>query len=118
MYADPQTVTIDTVAQTLNKLTTSDRGSKFATSDRSHRLEVNHQDGRRLRHQIKLTKDTLVANPLISGQNISQSMTCYVVVDLPVGYDTAAAKKVVDGFVAYLAASSGSAVTKLLGGEA
>lgn len=117
MFADPQTITIDTVAQTLNRTNTTIGGAKYGSSDRTHRLEINHQDGRRLRHQIKLTKDSLVANPLISGQNVSQSMSVYVVVDLPVGYDTAAAKKVVDGFVAYLAATSGAAVTKLLGGE-
>lgn len=117
MFADPQTITIDTVAQTLNRTTPTNNGAKYGTSDRTHRLEINHQDGRRLRHQIKLSKDSLTANPLIAGQNVSQSMSVYVVVDLPVGYDTAAAKKVVDGFVAYLAASSGSAVTKLLGGE-
>lgn len=117
LFADPQTITIDTVAQTLNRTGSTETGGRFGTSDRSHRLDVNHQYGKRTRHQVKLQKDTLVANPLISGQNVSQSMSVYLVVDHAVGYDAAAAKKVVDGFIAYLAASSGSAITKLLGGE-
>lgn len=117
MFADPQTVTIDAVPITLNRLNTSDSGARYASSDGAHRLVVSHQNGRRNRRQIKLSKDTLVANPLIAGQNVSQSISVYTVVDLPVGYDVAAAKKVVDGHVAYLSASSGAAVTKLLGGE-
>lgn len=117
MFADPQTITIDTVAQTLNRTGSTENGGRFATSNRSHRLDVNHQYGKRVRHQIKLQFDTLTANPLISGQNVSQSMSTYLVVDLPAGYDTVAAKKVVDGFIAYLAATSGAQVTKLLGGE-
>lgn len=118
MYADPQTITINAVPKTLNKLTTSEAGSKFATSTRDVLMGVSHSYGRRVRHTIRLQNDTLVANPLISGQNVSQSMSVYVAVDLPVGYDTAAAKQVTDGFIAYLAASSGSAMAKLIGGEA
>lgn len=117
MFTEPQTITIDTVAQTLNRLGSGENTGRFGTSDRSHSLLVSHQNGRRLRHQIRLQKDTLVPNPLISGQNVNQSMSVFLVVDVPVGYDVAAAKKVADGFLAYLQASSGVAVTKLLGGE-
>lgn len=117
MFADPQSVTVNAVAQSLARTSSSENGGKFAKSDRSYKMEINHQYGRRQRHQIKLTHDSLVANPLVSGQNINQSSSVYIVVDLPVGYDTATAKLDIDGFVAFLAASSGSAVTKLLGGE-
>lgn len=117
MFADPQSVTVNSVAQSLARTSSSDNGGKFAKSDRSYKMEINHQYGRRQRHQIKLTHDLLVANPLISGQNVNSSISAYLVVDLPVGFDTATAKLDVDGFVSFLAASSGSAVTKLLGGE-
>lgn len=117
MFTEPQSVTIDAVPISMPRTSSADNSGKFMASDRAHKLEVNHQYGRRERHQIRLTKDSLVANPLISGQNVNQSMSVYVVIDVPIGYDTAAAKKVVDGFVSYLAATSGAAVTKLLGGE-
>lgn len=117
MFADPQSVTVNSVAQSLARTSSSENGGKFAKSDRTYKMEINHQYGRRQRHLIKLTHDSLVANPLISGQNINQSASVYIVVDLPTGYDTATAKLDVDGFVSFLAASSGSAVTKLLGGE-
>lgn len=117
MFSDPQTFTVNSVAKTLNRTGTTNDGAKYASASRDRRLEVNHQYGRRQRHQFKLTTDTLVANPLISGQNVSQSMSCYIVVDLPIGYDVAAAKFEVDALVANLSASSGANVTKLLGGE-
>lgn len=117
MFADPTVVTIDAAPKSLNKLTTTNSGSRFSTSDGAFRLEINHQNGRRNRRQMKLTHDSYVANPVITGQNIANSVSCYIVVDSPVGYDTASLKKDVDGFVAFLAATSGAAVTKLLGGE-
>jgi hypothetical protein len=45
-------------------------------------------------------------------------MSAYLVIDVPpVGYTVAEAQAVVDGFLAYLTASSGAKVTQLLGGE-
>lgn len=117
MFADPTVLTIDAAPVSLNKLTATSAGSKFATSDNKFRMEINHSNGRRVRHQMKLSHDTIVANPLITGNNIANSVSVYIVVDHPVGYDLAALKKDVDGFVAELAESSGAAVTKLLGGE-
>lgn len=117
MFADPQSITISGAAKTLNRTGTSEFGGHFATADRALREKVTHQYGRRVRHTIRLESDSLVANPLVSGQNVNQSATVFLTVDVPNGYDTATAKALVDGFTAYLAASSGAAVTKLLGGE-
>jgi hypothetical protein len=45
-------------------------------------------------------------------------MACYVVVDVPkVGYTITEQKQLVDALAAYLTASSGAAITRLLGGE-
>lgn len=117
MFAETQTFTIDAVAQNLVRTGSAESSGRFGTADRSHKLEVNHQRGRRNRDQIRFTRDTLVANPLITGQNVSQSISVMVIVDTPNGYDTAAAKKVVDGVLANLSASSGANIAKLLGGE-
>jgi hypothetical protein len=46
------------------------------------------------------------------------SGSCYLVIDHPpVGFTNAELKQYVDGYLAYLTASSGAAITKLLGGE-
>lgn len=117
MFTDPQAVTISGSAKTLNRTGSTESGGRFATADRAHQMSVNHSYGKRTRHQIKLQADTLVANPLVSGQNVSQSMSVYLVVDVPNGYDTATAKAVADGFLANLTASTGANLTKLIGGE-
>lgn len=117
MYTDPQSVTVTGVAKTLNRTGSTENGGKFATADRAYQMSVSHSYGKRTRHTIRLQSDSLVANPLVSGQNVNQSMSVYLVVDTPSGYDTATAKAVADGFLANLSASSGANVTKLLGGE-
>lgn len=117
MFTDPQSVTISGSAKSLARTGTGPDSGGFATSDRAHRMTISHAYGKRTRRVVKLTQDSLVANPLVSGQNINQSMSVHLVVDAPAGYDSATAKAVVDGFTAFLTASSGAAVTKLLGGE-
>jgi hypothetical protein len=117
MFADPQTVTVNAIAKSLVRTGTGIDTGSFATSDRAYRLTVSHDYKRRTRRVAKLQHDSLVASPLISGQNVNQSVAVHMVVDAPAGYDTTLLKQDVDGFVAWLAASSGAAVTKLLGGE-
>ncbi len=117
MFADPQSITISGAAVSLPRTGASVDTGGFASADRSHRMTVSHTYGKRVRHLIKLTKDSLVVNPLVAGQNVNQSMGVHLVVDVPAGYDTATAKAAVDGFLAMLSASSGAQLTKLLGGE-
>lgn len=117
MYSDPQSVTVSGSAKSLARTASTENGGKFATSDRAYQMSVAHQYGKRTRHTIRLQSDSLVANPLVSGQNVNASMSTYLVVDTPAGYDTVTAKAVVDGFLANLTASTGANITKLLGGE-
>ncbi len=117
MFTDPQSVTISGSAKSLPRTSSTENGAKFATSDRTHRMSVVHNYGRRQRHTIRLEVDTITASPLITGQNVVNSMSVYLVADLPNGYDTTTAKAVIDGFLASLSASTGANVTKLVGGE-
>lgn len=117
MFADPQSVTVSGSAKSLNRTSSTETGGKFATSDRAYKMSVLHSYGRRERHTIRLQYDSLVANPLVSGQNVNQSMTVSFSFDVPPGYDTATAKAVADGFIANLSASTGANLTKLIGGE-
>lgn len=117
MYSDPQTLTVSGVGKTLNRTGSTATGGEFATADRAYLLSVAHQYGRRTRHVVKLKFDSLVANPLVSGQNVNQSMSIALTVDVPAGYDTATAKAAVDALIANLSATSGANITKLLGGE-
>jgi hypothetical protein len=80
-------------------------------------MRVFHTYGKRTRHVVRLQKDSLVANPLVSGQNINQSMSVYLTIDTPPGYDVTDAQDVTRAIVNFLYASTGANVAKVLGGE-
>jgi len=118
-FADPQTVTINAIAQTLNRTLSGPTSSGFTKDDGNVKLTVSHQNtGKRLRHNIRLDHRKIAADPLATAYNAQYSMTVSTVVDVPlVGYTVAEAKQVADALYAYLTASSGAKVTSLLNGE-
>lgn len=117
MFAEPQVFTISGSAKSLNKLTSNDVGSRYATADRKHRLSISHYYGKRERHVHRLDIDETTANPLISGNNVISSVSYTLTVDVPRGFDTTLAKAQLDAMLANLSASTGANLTKLVGGE-
>jgi hypothetical protein len=117
-FADPQSVTINAVANTLPRISSGTNAGVFQKDDGNVKLSVSHAYGKRTRRTIRLDHRKIAPDPLISAQNIEFSMSCYLVVDTPVtGYTIAEQKQIVDALTAYLTASSGAKVTQLLGGE-
>ncbi len=117
MFATPVTITVNAIAKSLERTGTGIDQGAYSTADRSYRLSVSHNYGRRTRRVIKLIHDSLVANPLVSGQNVNQTVQIHTVIDTPPGYDTTLLKQDVDGYLAALTASSGALVAKLIAGE-
>lgn len=118
MYADPQTVTINAVPHTLPRVGSSNNGGTFRKDDGTVKLTISHAENRRARRMVRLDHNKLAADPYVTGDNTPVSMGTYLVVDVPIlGYTVAEQKQVVDGLTAFLTASSGLAVTQLLGGE-
>jgi len=117
-FADPQSVTINAVANTLPRISSGENSGKFQKDDGNVVLSVSHAYGKRNRHTIRLDHRKIAADPLISSQNIEFSMSAYIVLDVPrTGYTVAEAKQIADALTAYLTASSGAKTTQLLGGE-
>lgn len=117
-FADPQTVTINAVAQTLPRTSSEGHAGEFTKDDGLVQLKVSHQNGRRIRRLIRLDHSKVAADPFATGVNVKYSMSVQLVVDVPpVGYTIAEQKQIVDALAAYLSASSGARVTQLLGGE-
>lgn len=116
--ADPQSVTINSVAVSLPRTSSAANSGVFTSNDGNVKMTVSHQYGKRNRHLLRIDHRKIAPDPLISAQNIVHSMSFYVVADVPeTGYTVAEAKQVIDGFVAALNASSGALFTKMLGGE-
>lgn len=117
-FADPQTVTISASPHSLLRVGFGENSGAFKTNDSAVALGVAHQYGRRTRRTLRLDHSKVAPDPLISAQNVKFSMSTYIVTDTPVtGYTVTEAKAVVDGFIAFLTATSGASITKLLGGE-
>jgi hypothetical protein len=117
-YSDPQTITINAIANSLPRTASGVNTGTFTKDDGNVRLSVSHAYGKRNRRQSRLDVQKVAPDPLISSTNILYGMSVYLVVDAPkTGYTIAEQKQAVDGFLAYLSASSGANITKLLGGE-
>jgi hypothetical protein len=118
MFSDPQTVTINAVAQTLNRTSSGTNSGAFSKEDGLVKLSISHSLGKRNRRVVRLDHAKIAADPFLSGVSNRYNMAFYFVVDAPeTGYTNAEIKQVADALVAYAAASSGANITKLLGGE-
>jgi hypothetical protein len=117
-YADPQTITINAVAQPMPRTSSGVNTGTFTKDDGTVQLVVSHAYGKRTRRSLRLNHKKIAPDPFVSTQNVSRSASIFLVVDQPTdGYSNAELKQLVDGFAAYLTASSGAAVTNLLGGQ-
>lgn len=119
MFADPQTVTINAVPQTLPRTGSGIDNGVFTEADGGSKLSIAHAYNKRARRTIRLDDKKLAADVMDSSLMVPYTMSVYCVVDVPfVGYTVTEQKQVCDGFLAYLTASSGAKVAQFLGGEA
>lgn len=116
MFSDPQTVTVNAVAQSLAAISREGKKSVYAKADGSYILTLSHNvTNKRERYVSKLEHRKLVADPLTPANNVDVFMTAYLVIDNPItgftdteiGYDVA-------GLLAWLNSTN---VGKLLGLE-
>jgi len=117
--SDPQSVTINAVANTLPRVATGLNQSEYKKDDGNVILSISHQYGRRNRRAVRLQHKKIAADPLTAGVNVEASVSFTLVIDTPkVGfYTNTELKQIADGFLAYLTASSGAKITNVLGGE-
>lgn len=119
-FADPQTVTINAVAQSMPRTSSGNNSGAFRTADGLVQLTLSHRYAKgRANRLIRLDHAKTAADPFLAGTNVRYNGSVWLVTDFPsdYGYTLTEAKQVVDGFTAYLTASSGANITKLLGGE-
>lgn len=117
-YADPQSVTINAVAQTLARTGSGLTSGTFTKDDQTVKLSIDHAYGKRVRRTLRLDHQKNAPDPLMPATNVPYAMSVYLVVNSPlVGYSVAEAKQIVDALTAYTTASSGARITQLLGGE-
>lgn len=117
-FPDPQTVTINAVAVPLPRTASGVNTGAFTASDGLTKLTVAHAYNKRTRRTVRVDSNKIAPDPLISSTNIRYGMSAYLVVDVPItGYTVAEQKFIIDGLTKWLTDTSGSNLTKLLGGE-
>lgn len=118
MFSDPQSLTINSIATSLPRTSSGVNTGGFTKDDGNVKMTISHQLGKRNRRIVRVDYRKTAADPLATGYNKEYSMSTYILVDAPaVGFTIAEQKYVVDALTAFLTASSGANVTKVLGGE-
>jgi hypothetical protein len=105
---------------TAPRVSSGDFKSIYETSDGLNVLSISTQESNsnRKRHLVRIDVSKLATNPFEETKKQTVSMSAYLVVDRPVaGYTVAEAKKLVEGLVGLLSASTYALTEKVLGGE-
>jgi hypothetical protein len=105
---------------TAPRVSSGDLKSEYATSDGLNVLNVSttESNNNRKRHLVRIDTNKLATNPYEETKKQNISMSAYVVIDRPVaGFTVAEAKKLVEGLVGLLSASTYSLTEKVLGSE-
>lgn len=122
-FADPQSVTYNAVAKSLNRVSSSTNAGRFylaETGGNDYSLELSHQYGKRTRRMARLNVGAVSANPFATGLSSYESSSFYLVVDTPATYgivDPAVAVLGVNALTAWLTASTNANALKLVQGQ-
>jgi hypothetical protein len=117
-FSDPQSLTINSVATSLPRTGFGVDKGTFTAADGTVTLAISHTRGKRVRHSVRVDHSKVAADPFVANVSAKVGMSAYLVIDMPInGYSATEAKQIVDALTAYLTASSGGNVTRVLGGE-
>jgi hypothetical protein len=117
--SDPQSVTLNSVATSLPRVSTGENQARYQKDDGFVKLSISHSPSKtNTRRVIRLDTTDVAADPLLAGVNREVPFGVYMVIVSPnVGLSLASQKDKVLGLTTALTASSGALLTKILGGE-
>jgi hypothetical protein len=117
-FSDPQSLTVNSVANSLPRTAFGDNTGAFTSADGALKLSISHRYGKRNRSEVRVDSTKVTADPFVPNVNQKVGASVYMVIDRPVnGYTTTELKQIADALVAYLSASTGANITRVLGGE-
>jgi hypothetical protein len=117
MFADPQSVTVNSVAKSLPRTGSVDHGGVFEDIADGLTLRINHATGRRNRSTVRLDESKISADPLVPTVNRPYSLSAYLVLDTPLqGFSSTELGYYLKALSDWVAVSGNQ--TKFLGREA
>lgn len=117
MFSDPQTITVNAIAQTLPRVSAGEYNGLFRTADGGFVLSIKHTTGKRDRSVVRLDQRKICANPLDPAKNLPYTASVYLVLDAPpgfTGFTSVELENATKALTAYLSAAN---VTKFVGKE-
>lgn len=114
-FTDPQTITVNTVAQTLNRIKSDGYRSEYQEADEEFKMTISHQESKsRTRRMIRVDQRVVAADPLTSV-NEYKELGVYLVIDEPeYGFTDTEIDYVVQALCTWLSTAN---VTKVCGNE-
>jgi hypothetical protein len=90
MFSDPQSITVNAVAQSMPRIETNGKKSVYQKNDGTFTLTISHQpaSGDRVRSMWRIDQKAIVPDPL-TAVNDYETLSIYFVIDRPlVGFTT------------------------------
>lgn len=118
MYADPQSVTIDTTPISLPRVSVGDRTAEYSNSDESVKLTTRHNTTKngRVSRAVRLDIAKFASDPFISGNSRKVDSSYTLLINEPADASFTNEEHLANA-KALLGWSSDANVTKLVAGE-
>jgi len=119
LFSDPQSVTINAVAQSMPRIEVDGKKAIYQKADQTFTLTISHRSSKnkgreRISSVIRLDQRAIVADPLTSVSDYD-TVSVWLVIDRPIyGFTVTQVQQLVAGFESYLDAT---AVSKVFGQE-
>ncbi len=117
MFSDPISLTYNSVATSMPRVSTGDRTATYQSADDALRLTVQNFLGKRERNVVRLDHMKNVVDPFDPARLRAVNMSVYFTLNRPApfGYTDAEAQLVYDALTGFITNSTNR--TKVLGGE-
>jgi len=115
MFSDPQSITVNSVAQSLAKILAAGTSAVYQKADETFKLSVSHTKTKgRIRSMVRIDQRAIVPDPLTSA-NDYETLATYIVIDRPeVGFTANDVNYLVTALKSWL---DSTAIGKLYGQE-
>lgn len=103
MLTSPQSLTINAVANELNRIEDDKTSSVYANADGTLKFKVSHQESKsRIRRMVRLDKTVVASDPL-TAENAYQRAGTYLVIEEPeFGFNDAELESLVKALTGWL----------------
>lgn len=116
MFSDPQSVTVNAVAESLPRISSGDLRSTYRSSDGEFTLNFSHDEKNVCRRTVRLAQTLTAADPLLDGVSRQYNGSAHLVITHPkVGLTATQIKNLVQGLVDYV--DTPGVIEKIIAGE-